>query len=290
MRETVRPLVFLAIIGSCAALACSKKVPPPPRRTEPWQAASLSVERPRERQTFTIEPAAEARFEVPAREARPKGSLRVARGTLEVDLMDLGATRGSIELDLASIRILGADGAEDREASAQAQSWLDVGPSRPEADRERLRWARFTLREVERPTATAAHEGRLVRKGALPPLHDPAEAAGAAAPDVTESQEIREVLFDGEGLLLVHGFQVELGVRLRAIFEYAVPATPGAIPSRLTLETQRPFPVSLAAHDIGPRGSSGMPIPSAAVLLGKTVGKEARVSVWLTAAPAPPGP
>ncbi len=205
--------------------------------------------------------------------------------------MDLAATRGTVEIDLASVRVFDEEGAEDRESSARAQRWLDVGPSRPEAARERHRWARFTLREAKNPSADAAHEGRIVVRGALPPLgREPGETTGAAGSTAAGTREIRAVELDCEGPLLVHGYQVELGVRLRMTFEYAVPATPGAVPTGLTLETVRPFPVSLAAHGIVPRDGARTPSGDAKRIPDHRVGKEARVSARLLAAPHPPDP
>jgi len=208
-----------------------------------------------------------------------------------VDLLDLSATRGTIEVDLASVRVLDEAGAEDREASARAQSWLDVGSSRPEAARERHRWARFTLREASRPSVAAAHEGRVVVRGALPPLpNEPGAPGGGAAVTAEDTREIRVVELDAEGPLLVHGYQVELGARLRLTFEYPVPATPGAVPTRFVLETVRPFPVSLAAHGILPRDGAGVPSGDAERIPDHRVGKEAKVSARLLASPRPPDP
>jgi len=278
--------ILAAILGGCLLASCSRREPPAPRRTEPWPAAPLPVDRPTARQSFPIGAGGEVRFELPARGARITGALRVARGSLDVDLMDLTATRGNLEVDLASLRVLDEDGAEDREASARAQSWLDVGPSRPEAARDRHRWARFVLRELRNPSATAAHEGRVVLRGALPPLPGgPGAPPGAAGAAGAESRETRAVELDGEGALLVHGYEVELGVRLRMTFEYAVPATPGAIPTRLVLETVRPFLVSLAAHDIVPRDAAGVSIGDGDRIPDSRVGKEAKVSARLLAAP-----
>jgi hypothetical protein len=283
-RTSTRWLVSLALV-TAALHGCSRREPPPPPRTEPWPATPPAAERPTARHTFELGPGGSARFEVPGREARWTGELRVARGQLAVDLMRLQGTQGTVEFDLASARVLGSDGTEDRQASAEAQSWFDVGPSRPEALRERLRWARFTLRNVRNPSAVAAHEGRVVRRGTLPPLggaDEPSARGGAAGMD---TREIREVTADAEGQLLLHGYQVDVGVRLRIAFEYAVPATAGAVPERLRIETVRAFPVSLAAHDIVPRSGSGGPVNGTQPLLGKHPGREARVSVQLLAAP-----
>ncbi|GEM_PF-2926127 len=278
--------ILAAILGGCLLAGCSRREPPAPRRTAPWPAAPLPVDRPTARQSFTIGAGGEVQFELPARGARINGAFRVARGSLDVDLMDLAATRGNVEVDLASVRVLDQDGAENREASARAQSWLDVGPSRPEAARDRHRWARFALREVHDPSATAAHEGRAVLREAVPPrAGGPGAPPGTAGTTGAGPRETRAVELDGVGTLLVHGYEVELGVRLRMTFEYPVPATPGAIPTRLLLETVRPFPVSLAAHDIVPRDGAGLSIGDGDRIPDNRVGKEAKVSAHLVATP-----
>lgn len=268
-------------------LGCQREAPEPQRRTEPWPAVASVAVPAAEPRTYVIEPGGEARFEIRSAERPLRGRLGVARGTLAFDPLDLGATRAEVELDLGSARILEPEGDPERQASLRTHSWFGLEPNRPESVRERHRWARFTLRGVRNPSAAAAHEARLVRRGTLPPLHE-ADADGAAPSDAeTDPRELRELTVDAEGALLIRGVEVELGTRLRVTFEYPVPATPGALPARLTIATARPFPVSLAAHDLTPGAADGGTSEGPGSPHPRRLGKEALVSLTLTAVPQP---
>src|SRR5207247_11011396 len=124
---------------------------PPPARKAPWPArseASANVAPSAELMRFEIEPRARADVALPTHESAPRGVFRVARGTLDVDPYDLMRTRGSVEIDLASISMDTDDPEQRHRYTVQAQNWLDLGSSRPEAERERLRWARFEIKSV----------------------------------------------------------------------------------------------------------------------------------------------
>lgn len=267
-----------------ALAGCSKHhdEAPAPVHTAPWRAtpAASAVQHGSLVVKYELVPHGVARFELKAKDATPRGELRVARGELAVDLMDLPRTRGTVEMDLASVAMDGdGDAGVDIQLSQQAQGWLDVGADRPEAARERLRWARFTIRSIDHASADAAHEGRVAKKGTLPAL---AEDAGDAA---TDTREVRSVDLDATGDLELHGFRVQRTARLRALFEYAAPAVAGARPVRILIQTRAPLVVSLAVHDIKPRDSNGVLLAEGMKLLGSKVGKDARVSLDLAAVP-----
>ena len=73
---------------------------------------------------------------------------------------------------------------------------------------------------------------------------------------------------------------------MRAVFRYGAPAVPGAVPVGLRLELVRPLSVSLLAHDIKPRDAAGVFVAQKTKLLGKQVGRDARVRGFLEAVPA----
>ena len=139
--------------------------------------------------------------------------------------------------------------------TTQARDWLDVGSSKPEAERSRLRWARFTVTELEQLSLDA----------------------GAG--------EIRTIDFSAKGELSLHGFKMDSSAALRAVFHYAGSETPDARPTRLVIQSLRPLVVSLKAHAIEPRDSAGVLIARDIKLLGSKVGHEARVSLDLVAHP-----
>jgi hypothetical protein len=268
-----------------AACACSKKEPPPPKRTAPWPAREQPEAAPARALVtrFAIDARTDVRFELKAKDNTPRGALRVARGEIEVDLLDLKRSRGTVSVDVASALMEAEDAELARENTRRAHSWLDVGSSRPEAERDRLRWATFTLQGLEKVSAEAAHEGQRVKApgadGGNPTEPDNA-ADGTAA-------EVRAVTLTARGQLLLHGFRVEQSVDLRVLFFYPVPATPGARPARIVIQTRRPLVVSLKAHDIKPRDDTGVFLAQDAKVLGREVGTSAQVHLDLSAKPLP---
>jgi hypothetical protein len=268
-----------------AACACSKSEPAPAKRTAPWPAREQPEAAPvRAAITrFAIDATTVTRFELKAPVKTPRGSLRVARGELEVDLLDLARTRGSVGIDVASALMEGEDPEQAREDTRSAHNWLDVGASRPEAERERLRWATFTILGLEKLSAEAAHEGQTVKALAA----DGGNRLEAL--DFTEAgaREVRAVTFTARGHLLLHGFRVDQTADLRALFLYAAVAAPGARPERLIIQTRWPLVVSLKAHDIKPRNDIGVFVAQDAKLLGREIGTQVQVHVDLTARPLP---
>ena len=270
-----RAFVQLLVGLSLSSLAaCSRPHSDPPAPSAPWPA-EVRPSTPSLPVRFAVASHGTARFTT-GRDG-PAGELRVARGQLKIDLMNLMATRGTIEMDVGSVRVL-ADGEVDRAASAQAQCWFDVGPSRPESERERVRWARFTIDEVTESSVKAAHEA--------PRAHHPAAGAAgvAGAPGVLPA-EVRTATLTAQGRLQLHGVRVELAPRLRLGFEYEAPAVAGAVPKGVQIATVGSFPVSLKAHDIQPRDAAGRLLAGELLEYKKIMGREARVSLDLRAHP-----
>jgi hypothetical protein len=270
----------------CAVCACSKNEPAPAKRTAPWPAREQPEAAPAVHAAvtrFAIDAKTVVRFELKATKKTERGSFRVARGEIEVDLLDLSRTRGSVDVDVASALMEDDDAEQARANTGRAQNWLDVGSSRPEAERDRLRWATFTLHKVEKLSSEAAHEGQLVKtQGA--DSGNPADTDDSVEAGATET---RAVTFTAHGHLLLHGFRVDQTAELRALFSYAGTATPGARPERLVIQTRGPFVVSLKSHDIQPRDESGVFVAQDAKLLGREIGTQAQVHVDLSARPRP---
>jgi hypothetical protein len=199
----------------------------------------------------------------------------VCRGELDVNLLDLEKTRGTIAIDLASVEVTAdtVDGGRSDEATQRAQSWMDVGASRPEAERERLRWATFTLSTIENTSSPSAHRGKLESK--------PSNAPSVETDAGVERGEQRVVKLTAKGSLLLHGVRVELSVPMRVTFDYASKAGAEVTPESIHLETRRALRVTLATHDIKPRDSAGVFQSQDMKLFGRQVGREARVDVSL---------
>lgn len=276
----LKPWVVLLAVAALSS-ACSKKKAQETERTEPWRVDGVEAG-PDLVARYVIEPRCEASLELKAKEATPRGAFRVCRGELDVDLSDLAKSHGSLAVDLGSIEMQGeGDAGRSDEYTSEAEDWLDIGASRPEAERERLRWATFTLASVDELGADSAHGGKLVRGGSS----DDVPAAESDAGDA--KRERRLVALRAKGTLLVHGVRVDVTVPMHVVFEYAGRAAADQRPERLSLETRRPVTVSLQAHDVKPRNSAGVFLAEGVKLLGTKVGREARVSLSAEAKRAP---
>lgn len=270
-----------------AACACSKKEAAPVERTEPWlanppeAAAALRVK-------FVVADRCEANLRLEAKEGRLRGVARVCRGELDLNLNDLSDSRGTLSVDVASIEMRGdGDAGRSDEQTREAHNWLDVGASRPEAERERLRWATFTITGIANASQPSAHAGRRerVEPEAEEPPSLPDDDGDGAAPN---PRERRSVTLTARGHLVLHKVRVDVEVPMRATFHYDGRATEGSTPIKVQVTTRRPFLVSLATHDIKPRDASGVFQAQGMKLVGTKVGADARVSLSASAEPQKP--
>jgi hypothetical protein len=275
---------LVLLIGGCS------KPKPPPERTEPWPAPSAQVPQQELAARYALAPDSRVRMALHAREAKLAGEITTITGQLDVDLLDLTRTQGRVRVDVASILITLSDQpTPSREATTQARNWLDLGSSKPEAEREQNRWAEFVIAHISEPSARAAHQGKRVTRASLPPAtSDPAQRPEAAAADggSPATSEVREVRFSARGDLSLHNYRVEQTVLMRARFYYPKPATVGSKPTRIMLETRKPLRLALAAYDVKPRDAAGTFVSRDLNLLGKTVAREARTSLSLIAIPS----
>jgi hypothetical protein len=282
-----RPILLLCSVAALGG-ACSKPEPAP-ERTEPWPAPALQQPHRARVVPYAIADPSEILVSLSTREATLVGVMRVASGRLQIDLHELSRTRGTIRVDITSLRMPGSESvAESRRQTAVAQNWLDVGSNQPEPERDRKRWAEFVISEIEEVSANAAHEGKRVKHSQL----RPSDSGLRQAPEGTDgalgaapSGEVREVRMVARGELSLHGYRVEHTTRLRVRFHYRAAAGAQETPSKLTIETRSPLAVSLAAHDIKPRDASGVFIARDMKLLGVQVARDARASLRLTALP-----
>jgi hypothetical protein len=262
--------------------ACSKKEPAQVERTEPWLAnppdATTAL-----RAKFVVTDRCEANLLLKAKEGSLRGVARVCRGELDLNLSDLSDSRGTLSVDVASIEMRGdGDAGRGEEQTREAQNWLDVGASRPEAERERLRWATFTITGITNPSHPNANAGRRerVEPEAEEPPSLPDDDADGAAPN---PRERRSVTMTARGHMVLHKVRVDVEVPIRATFHYRGRATDDSTPNKVQITTRRPFLVSLAAHDIKPRDAAGVFQAQGMKLMGTTVGADARVSLSASA-------
>jgi polyisoprenoid-binding protein YceI len=238
-------------------LACSREEKRP-ERTEPWLAASASASSstlPALRRAHYELESAEVAFELPAKQATPRGRLAKVTGRFEIDLENPERSNGSLGIDLGSVELdgTGDGGAED--ATRRALEWLELGAEIPATEREPRRYATFALRGVE------GAEG----KGAL----------------FRERRDGKRPRLDGTafGDLSLHG--VRAPVRVPVSLEIEPAPTSETAPGRLVIRSRGPLVVSLGVHDIRPRDARGVLVARELVLLGENVGRDAKVSFVL---------
>lgn len=292
MEPTMRLFpVLLALAGTCSG--CEED-PAPAAPTEPWPAAAGSAApgttevapaaaasaatapaagntESRPLRTYRIQPGSILQVTLPAKEARPAGTFRIVRGTLELDLLDLGRSRGTVEVDLGSVLMQGENERLERQYTAQARDWLNLGASRPDAELERSRFARFVVSGIAELSHEAPHLGRR-----LPPADTQDDDSGG---------ERRRVTARVDGELEANGFRVERSAAVQLDFHYEAPATPGLPPTEIRASSRSPLSIPLAEHEIEPRDTHGRLVAADLDLLGRLVGRKARVAFQLVAVP-----
>ena len=253
-----RWLAFTALL----ALSSCRRETRPPDRTEPWlasaSAAQSSSARPAARRVrYTLEKS-RIEFELPARQATPRGRITSARGTLDVDLVNPSATTGSVEIDLTSLELFsGSENARDAAFTARALDWLELGRRAPEERREAGRIATFSVRALVSAVSSGSGE-----------------------------QGLRTGEWSARGELALHGVRAPTTV----VVSLTVPSSADdemGPPAELVIRSRRPLVVSLGTHDIRPRDDSAVLLPRENALVGDRVGREARVSFELVFVPQP---
>lgn len=158
------------------ALACRRE-PVQKDRTEPWAAPGVSASTssrpegaPARRVRYRLEQG-KAELELPAKSAKPRGTLTPVRAELELDPSAPERTTGLVELDLGTLAMLADDGGtRDTERSTRALEWLGLGASVPGDARESRRKVSFFVRSVERrSSSTWLVRGELALAGVRAP-------------------------------------------------------------------------------------------------------------------------
>ncbi len=281
------------LLSLCLFAGCKEEPPPAPKRTEPWPAhastASSATAGPRLVAKYSIENPSRIQFALPGKRATPKGMFRIVRGAVELDLIDLRRSRGRIEVDLTSVLMDApeqADAGDQRSRTSEALNWLDLGASKPLAERERKRFAVFELEAIEETTSTAPHAARVVKPGKLPSIGNQTEPDAATEAGAPETAEVRRVRALARGQLSMLNHRIPQQLALEIEFYYPVPATPLAKPEKLKIRTRRPLQIPLSAYAVKPRDSHGTLLSADLKRLGQDVGKVARLDAMLTLTPS----
>jgi len=242
----------------CAA-SCAKKEPKP-LRTEPWLAhpsarASASGDAALPTTRYVLGKDSLIRFEIPSKRGASSGSITRVSGELNLDLSNLGQSRGVVRADLDSLEIRSNHDAGGSDAALLERARAALGLS-PDAG-DSATFASFTLTSVE---------------DASPPMIEPAPERDAGA----SAGLSRRAHFTAVGDLLLHGFRVLRRAPLSAEFGFAGDRQ---VPHSVLIRSRAPFVVSLETHAIVVTvvGESRTKVPASA----PTAAREVRVSVEL---------
>jgi hypothetical protein len=242
--------VTLAPVAS--ALASSQALPP-----------SASV------RTFAIDPSSKTAIELDAPKEKIKAQTTAGSGTIEVDLVNVTRSRGTINVDLSTLSTSTfGDASKDSAQTTHARTWLEVadGESGKLDDQVKTanRYATYAIRSISNASASDVTKLPATREGA---------------------DDVRTVQLTSKGELLVHSHKVEREVALQASFHYDAGA-PADKPKSLWITTTKPIEVTLADHDVKPRDGFGKLAKGSFHLLGTKVADVAEISLDLRATPA----
>lgn len=318
-------LACSALLAACVSLwGCSKQEPDFYEPSDPHPASGSPSAQAQVQATYRVAAGSSVSFELRSKDVTTRGSMGVMRGEFQVNLADLSASLGYVEVDLGSLRLASFDEEADNKLQAErARNWLNLGANRPEAARELSRWARFEFQSLAAAEPSNAALGKLIRRlplpgaapsssvgaaaAAIPPsapaptpvkppaptpgqdieLYDDVDTGSSAEPGQAAAPkpgEVRRALVSVDGQLRVNGFRKATDAKLELLFEFAEPASAGGEPRRVLVKSTKPLRVALGDHDIKPRDASGVLEAGKAELLARA-GREARVSVDLILEP-----
>ena len=133
----------------------------------------------------------------------------------------------------------------------------------PDETKAQNRFAVYTIRAVERPSAADLTTVAAVREG---------------------EQDVRRVTLTTKGDLVIHGRKVDREAEVELELRYPVGA-PAEKPKSAVVKTKTPLRVVLAEHDVKPRDGFGKIAKGAFSLLGTKVADTADVTLALRATP-----
>jgi hypothetical protein len=248
-------LAALASVTACSKNADNGSVAPAAT------ALASSSASPAARVTkFEIDSTGKTTIDMPGLKEHIKADTSGAAGILDVDLSNLGNSRGEVRIDLATLTTHTFDDADKNATQTKhARTWLEavVDGKVNEANR----WAVLALRSIDGLSVSDLSKVTPSRDG---------------------NDELRKVTATVHGEVLVHGHKVSRDVPVELQFRYAPGASTDAVPRSLEIKTLQPMRLVLKEHEIVPRDPIGAALQWSAMLVSK-VAETADVSVDLTA-------
>lgn len=212
---------------------------------------------------YAIEPAASTHVDMQGVKERIRADTTAATGTIEIVPRDLGRSRGTVRVDLATLTMSTFHNDDDATQTRHARTWLEVEVGGK--TNESMRWAEFAIRSIDGLSASDV----------------------TAVPPQRQGQEdVRTVTMTVHGELLVHGHTVADEDAVVVEMHYPAGAPADSQPTRVVVKSQKPMRVVLKEVDVRPRDPAGIALSWTTSLVSK-VAEVADVTLDLGATPAP---
>jgi polyisoprenoid-binding protein YceI len=252
----VAALVTAVLLAGCQEDAPSTPLAP--------TASALAAAKPKtaDARTFSIDKSSsKVDFLMEAPFEKIRGRLTgAAEGDLAIDLMDITKATGLVAVDLTGLELFQTKADEDGGLGEEtksdlqnqhARTWLEISPDTPEDMRKKNARVELSITKIE---------------------------ATGDANVAKQTGKTRKTTFKATGDFLLHGRKTTKNVDLEATFTYE-----GEQPVSVTIKTTKPFAVGLEEHDVKPREAFGRLALKTLGDLAPKVGKEAMVTLELTA-------
>jgi hypothetical protein len=257
MRQVSIAFALIALASGCdkkddkGTAAAQAATPPPTASAIPASANA---------KTFAVDPDGKVSIDMPAPKEHIKATAGNSAGDLSIDLGNLASTRGTVKVDLTTLKTATFD-APDKNATQteHAVTWLEVGPKASPEDQARNKFIVFTVQSIDGLSATDLSK---------------------VAPTKDGADDVRTVTAKVKGEVFLHGKKSQRQADVSVSFRGAPDK-----PTRVDIKTTSPFKIVLADHDVKPRDNFGKLAQGAFNLLGTKVADEASVDFQLSAKP-----
>ncbi len=213
-----------------------------------------------------VDPKGHTEIDMPGPNEHIKAETSASMGNIDLDLMNIPATRGEIKVDLQSLTLKTFDDAKkNKDQTEHAQTWLEAAPKLKTEIVEPNRYAVFAIRSVDNAS-----------------IVDLTKAPLAPGKDGKMEKKLTATV---KGEFLVHGRKKDKAVDVDITFVYPAGAKPADKPESMVIKAKAPLVVTLDEHDIKPRDNVGSIAKEAFKLLGTKVADTASVTFEFTAAP-----
>jgi polyisoprenoid-binding protein YceI len=182
-----------------------------------------------------------------------KGRSEETDGVLDVDVNDLGKTRGELGFRMASLKTeTFGDKDKDESQTEHARNWMEVGHDSSPEKRKQFEWAKFVIKSLEATPAKLA--------------------------EVPEANGVRTLKVKATGEFTLHGVSSSKTVPVTVTFK-----GPADAPTEVMLKSDEALSISLKEHGVMPRDKVGSFLNGALERIGKKIDDKVQVMFEATA-------